>query len=76
LLGEIHANVAMRYLFNKADVFATGNIRDLKGQEIPIDLVVENTGFQIKNYRIENGETLFRYGGQAGNFIENRVRPE
>ena len=75
-LGEIHANVAMRYLFNKADVFATGNIRDLKGQEIPIDLVVENTGFQIKNYRIENGETLFRYGGQAGNFIENRVRPE
>lgn len=75
-LGEIHANVAMRYLFNKANIFATGNIRDLKGQEIPIDLVVENVGFQIKNYRIENGETLFRYGGQAGNFIENRVRPE
>ena len=75
-LGEIHANVAMRYLFNEANVFATGNIRDLKGQEIPIDLVVENAGFQIKNYRVENGETLFRYGGQAGNFIENRVRPE
>lgn len=75
-LGEIHANVTMRYLFSKVDVFATGNIRDLKGQEIPIDLVVEGIGFQIKNYRIENGETLFRYGGQAGNFIENRIRPE
>ena len=75
-LGEIHANVAARYLFEKSNVYATGNIRDLKGQEIPIDLVIEGIGFQIKNYRIEKGQTLFRYGGKAGNFIENRVRPD
>jgi hypothetical protein len=75
-LGEIHANVSARYLFKQANVYATGNIRDLDGQEIPIDLVVNSAGFQIKNYRIDKGETLFRYKGQAGNFIENRVRPE
>ncbi len=76
-LGEIHAYTAMKYLFrDKANTAATGNIRDLKGQEIPIDLVVNNIGFQIKNYRIENGEAYFPYGGQAGNFIENRIRPE
>lgn len=75
-LGEIYANVVLKVLFPNLSVYATGNIRDLKGQEIPIDLVLEKYGFQIKNYRVENGETLFRYGGQAGNFIENRVQPE
>lgn len=75
-LGEIHAYAAARYLFGDATVAATGNIRDLKGQEIPIDLVINSFGFQIKNYRMDkNGITHFSYGGKAGNFIEERINP-
>lgn len=76
-LGEIHAYSAMKYLFSSNNLAATGNIRDLKGQEIPIDLVFNSCGFQIKNYRISGkGKSVFQYEGKAGNFIEQRVQPE
>lgn len=76
-LGEIHAYSAMKYLFSSNNLAATGNIRDLKGQEIPIDLVFNSCGFQIKNYRITNkGRSVFQYEGKAGNFIEQRIQPE
>jgi hypothetical protein len=44
-LGEIHAYSALKYLFGDASIAATGNIRDFKGQEIPIDLVLNSFGF-------------------------------
>lgn len=76
-LGEIHAYSAMKFLFPQSSISATGNIRDLKGQEIPIDLVINDCGFQIKNYRISGkGKSVFQYEGKMGNFIETRIRPE
>ena len=61
----------------------TGNLRELvdnkTGGEIPIDTILRNAGFQVKNYRIIDGKVDFSTHNQTmsmKNFLIERVRPE
>ena len=69
-LGEVHAAASLNILTNSHDAIATGNLRKVVekggiggGQEIPIDMVFREFGFQIKNYKIIGGKA------NLGNFM-------
>lgn len=69
-MGEVHAAASLNLLTNSHDAIATGNLRKVVekggiggGQEIPIDMVFREFGFQIKNYKIIGGKA------NLGNFM-------
>lgn len=79
-LGEVHAAATIDYLFNnKGLAIPTGKIKNLQGREIPIDIIFEEYGFQVKNYRLIEGsfKNIRREGDAMGaaNFITERLRP-
>ena len=81
-LGEVHAAAFFDYILGKKGaVVPTGAMKDATtGQEIPIDLVIEGFGLQIKNYRLYKDKVTFlrreENSMQMGNFIEQRLNPE
>lgn len=84
-LGEVHTTVFLKYLFPNAEIRATGNLRTLaKREEIPIDVVMNGVGFQIKNYSILRGAARFtnslvqkeNSGMGMSNFVTRRLRAE
>ena len=84
ILGELAYN-AILYKITKVFPNATGAVRKIvtegKGQEIPIDIMLKNFGFQVKNYQIINNEVSFGHKKEndvmgMGNFIINRLRPK
>lgn len=79
-LGEVKANAFMSYLCGRSGVsIPTGIMTNSAGQEIPIDMVIKGTGFQIKNYDIgKDGNSFFIKHDQMGmdTFIDQRLRPE
>lgn len=86
-LGEVHTVAAINYLMGGYYAQATGNLRKVgSGEEIPIDVVLGEFGFQVKNYRtIENKVSFgnFSRGGSndkggmgAANFMSSRARIE
>ena len=77
-LGEVYWTAFFKYLSgNNNKVNPTGNIKNLKGQSIPIDLLIENYGFQVKNYIIKNGKVNLGLRNEdsrlMGSFILNRA---
>ena len=82
-LGEITMNAVLHSL-TKIYPQATGAIRKIceegKGQEIPIDIILRNFGFQVKNYAEIQGTVSFGHKSVKdnmglGNFIVSRVHP-
>lgn len=79
-LGEVHAAATIDFLFGeKGAAIPTGKIKNLEGREIPIDIILEEYGFQIKNYKLIEGsfKNIRREGDAMGaaNFIHERLRP-
>lgn len=81
-LGEVRAAAFFDYLSGrKGAAEPTGALRSeiLKDVEIPIDLVLENAGFQVKNIKVTRAGKASLYHRDKmgmGNFIEQRLRPE
>lgn len=87
-LGEVRNNVVLNILYNRANsskgylARATGNVRNMKNQEISIDSIFRDYGFQVKNYSVVNGSVgfgNFRENNEAmsmRNFIDNRMRAD
>lgn len=72
-LGEIYWNAFFKYL--GFDTVPTGVVKDLKNRSIPIDMILKDAGFQIKNYTIdEKGKVVFQGSNQAANFITSRAQ--
>lgn len=74
-LGEVYWNAFFRYLGLPSA--PTGTIKDLRGRSIPIDMILEDFGFQIKAYSIKEGQVEFGSNGQTrqvGNFITERAQ--
>lgn len=77
-LGEVYWASFFNFLANgKARVIPTGNIKNVLGQSIPIDLILRDFGFQVKMYNIKNGKiNLGLKDGSTrllGNFIVDRA---
>lgn len=82
-LGELAMN-AVLYSLTKIYPQATGAITKIckegKGQEIPIDIILKNFGFQVKNYSeidstVSFGHKSINDSMGLGNFIVGRVHP-
>ena len=76
-LGEVKTNAFFCYLMKDYNAtIPTGNIINMSKKEIPIDMVLKGFNFQIKNYTIDQGETLFSYEQGADSFVESRMAAE
>ena len=56
-LGEIYWKAALSYLMGSSSankVLATGTLLTSNSKQLPIDLVLDGLGAQVKNYRIAN----------------------
>lgn len=56
-LGEIYWKAALNYLMGSSSankVLATGTLLTSNSKQLPIDLVLDGLGAQVKNYRIAN----------------------
>ena len=74
-LGEIRATLILQELDPQGRVRGTGNLRTAsKGQEIPIDVVCEANGFQIKNYTLESNEVTFSNRLSSVAWIRDRMQ--
>lgn len=73
-LGEVKANAFFHYLTGNPSVsIPSGLTLNERTKEIPIDVVVEGFGFQIKNYTIKEGEVTFSYKQGADSFVRSRM---
>ena len=73
-LGEVKANAFFCFLRkDKNATIPTGVELNSNDKEVPIDALVQNFGFQIKNYRFDNGEVTFNYKQGADSFVESRM---
>ena len=81
-LGEVRTVAALKYLFGSESAAPTGTIQRINesgksGGEIPIDIIFNDFGIQVKNYQINNGEVKYPQNQvQIGTFITNHLRPE
>ena len=84
-LGEVHTAATLNILTNSQGAVATGNLRKIagigKGQEIPIDIIINEFGFQVKNYAVIKNKVSFgnirsEEGMGAESFIRQRARIE
>ena len=77
-LGEIYWTAFFKFISNgTVSVSPVGMKRILegrmKGQQIPIDIVLSGLGFQVKNYHIDNNKVNFRNKLSLNGFIYNRL---
>ena len=83
-LGEVRTNAFLDYLCGGPGTSRPlGNLKEIingrRGGEIPIDVLFKGYGFQVKNYRIIDGQVNFQPHSNKmgmGNFILERLRPE
>ena len=82
-LGEIRTAAFLDHLCGRnGSTIPIGGVHELingqSGGEIAIDLLLKGFGFQVKNYRINNGKTTFAHRDSMGmgTFIVDRMRPE
>lgn len=85
-LGEIAYTSILNTIFNTHGIpvgtmrkIIHKNGRTITNGEIPIDLIVNGTGFQIKNYSVINNSATFGHRSindsmRLGNFITERAR--
>lgn len=76
--GELYALATLQQLFGNNKVMHTGSLRKSgSGQQIPIDLVVQQGmrqfNFQVKNYSIKNDKITLSNTISATNLIDNRL---
>lgn len=82
-LGELRATAMLRHLtpHDKKNIMATGALKRRfhdktghgKGTEIPIDLICEEWGFQIKNYSLINGKVTFSNSAYLPYILSSRM---
>lgn len=61
-LGEVRAVAIMEELMPNKSVRGTGKLRSVEtGSEIPIDVVCEEYGFQVKNYRMYKDQNIVEF---------------
>ena len=74
-LGEIYWTAFFRYLTKKRiTVVPTGLEKTTAGKQVPIDILLEELGFQVKNYRIkEDGTTTFKKKMSLLGFVQERL---
>ena len=75
-LGEIRAVAMLKHLMpNKMNIRGTGSLRSVQtGDEIPIDVVCESYGFQIKNYTLHKETVSFTNSALVPHILESRMR--
>lgn len=82
-LGEVYWNAFMHFLFeNKAWVIPVGDVKNIKGKSMAVDMLVNDIGFQIKRWSIKEGiegEDKFFYHTnnmkmQFGTFLSSRAQ--
>ena len=54
-LGELYWNACMNYIFTngKQDIRALGNVKNLGGKSLSVDMFVNGAGFQIKSWSLK-----------------------
>lgn len=56
-LGELYWNACIGYIFNSPQAsIPAGNIKNLAGKSLSVDMLFKNTGFQIKSWNLKNAE--------------------
>jgi hypothetical protein len=82
-LGEVYWNAFMHFIFeNKAWVIPVGDVKNIKGKSMAVDMLVNDIGFQIKRWSIKEGiegEDEFFYHTnnmkmQFGTFLSSRAQ--
>jgi hypothetical protein len=55
-LGEVYWNAFMKFVFgDKAWVIPVGDVKNIKGKSMAVDMLVNNIGFQIKRWSVKSG---------------------
>ena len=73
-LGEIRATAILNELTPNG-ARGAGNLRDeITGHEIPIDVVCEANGFQIKNYTLDNKTVTFSNELKSMSWVRGRLQ--
>lgn len=79
-LGEVRAVAMLKHLMPKQyDIRGTGSLRgtvtgSTRSDEIPIDVVCESYGFQIKNYTLHKETVSFSNDALVPHMLESRMR--
>lgn len=80
-LGEIYWTAFWNYITNGKNnaipvglTHAIGGV--IKGQQLPMDILLKGLGFQVKNYHIDlqTGETIFHKEMLLDGYIKNRLQ--
>ena len=81
-LGEVATTVILKALCPGQNITPTGAMRKIRnGQELPIDILLKDIGFQVKNYQFIDNKVTFGHRREddkmlMGNFITERARIE
>lgn len=70
-IGEIYWNAFFRYCHINNTKAVGANVRTKKGQMIPIDILLEDIGFQVKNYTNIDGIVTFHQHMKKGEMVAN-----
>lgn len=70
-LGEIYWNAFFRYCHINNTKAVGANVLSEKGQMIPIDILLEDIGFQVKNYTNIDGIVTFHQHMKKGEMVAN-----
>ena len=74
-LGEIYWNAAFSYITNSRMIsIPTGSMRNKSGQQLSVDMIYKDAGFQIKNWTFnEQGEKIINKKMNLGNFLSDKA---
>lgn len=82
-LGELYWNACLGYLFDTPQAsIPAGNLKNLAGKSLSVDILFNSVGFQVKSWRLENaeigGETFSTHttvnSMQFGKFLASRAQ--
>lgn len=79
-LGEVATSAIIKVLCPNQSTIATGAMKKIRtGQELPIDILLNGIGFQVKNYQFISNKVSFGHKTEEdsmlmGNFITDRAR--
>ncbi len=79
-LGEVATTAILKALCPNQSIIPTGTMKKVRtGQELPIDILLNDIGFQVKNYQFIKNKVSFGHKKEddsmlMGNFITDRAR--
>lgn len=75
--GEVYWNAKMNYLLHTTATYPTGDLKNEQGQSTSVDMIIGDTGFQIKSWAVKEvgGQMIHKSSKkmQLGNFLEGRM---